>query len=66
MLTKKPYSPKKVSFDETVKPGEEIVKILSKSSTPLLTQKPKSITQQEINQRLINILTDNLKINNII
>ena len=45
-------------FDEAVKPGEEIVKILSKSSTPLSTQKPKSMTQQEINQRLNLILSD--------
>ena len=58
MSTKKPYSPKKVTFDETVKPGEEIVKILSKSSTPILTQQPKSMTQQEINQRLNRILSD--------
>ena len=55
MLTKKPYSP---TFDETVKPGEEIIKILSKSSTPILTQTPKSMTQQEINQRLNRILSD--------
>ena len=41
-----------------VKPSEEIVKILSKSSTPLLTQRPKSMTQQEINQRLNLILSD--------
>ena len=62
MLTKNPYSPKKVRFDETlttaVAPGEEITKILSKSSTPLLTQKSKSMTQQEINQRLNRILSD--------
>ena len=60
-LTKKKrtHTPKKVTFDETVvndmKPGKEIVKILSKSSTPILTQKPKSMTQQEIDQQLINI-----------
>ena len=36
-----------------MKPGEEIVKLLSKSSTPILTQQPKSMTQQEINQRTI-------------
>ena len=58
MLTKKPYSPKKVTFDETVKPGEEIVKILSKSITPILRQRPKSMTQQEIDQRLNHILSD--------
>ena len=62
MLTKKTYSPQKMRFDETLTtaaaPGEEIAKILSKSSTPLLTQKPKSMTQQEINQRLNRILSD--------
>ena len=59
-LTKKKrtHTPKKVTFDETVKPGEEIVKILSKNSTPSLIQKPKSTTQQEINQRLNLILSD--------
>ena len=61
MLSKR-KTPKKVTFDETVanamKPGDTIVKLLSKSSTPSLTQKPKSMTQQEINQRLINILSD--------
>ena len=58
MLTKKTYSPKKVTFDETVKAGEEIVKILSKSITPILRQRPKSMTQQEIDQRLNHILSD--------
>ena len=52
---------KKVTFDETVantmKPSQEIVKILS-SSTPTTIQKPKSMTQQEINQRLNLILSD--------
>ena len=61
-MLSKSKTPKKVTFDETVanamKPGDTIVKLLSKSSTPSLTQKPKSITQQEINQRLINILSD--------
>ena len=63
-LTKKKRTntPKKVTFDETVsnaiKPGDTIVKLLSKSSTPLSTQKPKSMTQQEINQRLNHILSD--------
>ena len=60
MLSKR-NTPKKVTFDETVanamKPGEEIVEILSKSSTPI-RQKPKSMTQQEINQRLNLILSD--------
>ena len=58
----KSSTPKKVTFEETisnaVKPGEEIAKILSKSSTPVSTQKPKPMTQQEINQRLNLILSD--------
>ena len=53
---------KKVTFDETaanaMKPSQEIIKILSKHSTPVSTQKPKSMTQQEINQRLNLILSD--------
>ena len=53
---------KKVTFDEPItqakKTGEEIAKILSKHSTPVSTQKPKSKTQQEINQRLNLILSD--------
>ena len=61
-MLSKSSTPKKVRFDETVstasKPGEEIVKILSKSSTPLSTQQPKRMTQQEINQRLNLILSD--------
>ena len=52
LTKKKRNNPKEVTFDETMKPRQEIVKILSKSSTPSLTQKPKSLTQQEINQRL--------------
>ena len=60
-MLSKSNTPKKVRFDETVanamKPGEEIVKILSKSSTPI-RKKPKSMTQQEINQRLNLILSD--------
>ena len=51
-------TPTKVTFDETVKPGEEIVKILSKNSTPILTQQPKRMTQQDMNQRLNRILSD--------
>ena len=39
------------------KTGEEIVKILS-ASKPVKTQKPKSMTQQDINQRLNLILSD--------
>ena len=37
-----------------VKPGEEIVKVLSSSST----QKPKPMSQQAINQRLNLILSE--------
>ena len=51
-------TPKKVRFDETVKPSDTKVNLLSKSSTPSLTQKPKSMTQQEIHQRLNHILSD--------
>ena len=61
-MLSKSSTPKKVTFNEPIenamKPGEEIVKLLSKSSTPILTQKPKSMTQQEINQRLNLILSD--------
>ena len=57
MLSKN-NKPRKVKVDETVKPGEEIVKILSKCSTPILTQKPKRMTQQDLNQRLNLILSD--------
>ena len=53
---------KKVTFDETVpnvmKPGEEIIKILSKSSTPLLTQQPKRKMKEDLNQQLNAILSD--------
>ena len=56
MLTKS-KTPKKVTFDEPVakKTGEEIAKILS-ASKPVTSQKP--MTQQEINQRLGLILSD--------
>ena len=57
-MLSKSSTPKKVRFDETVKPGEEIIKILSKSSTPIIAQKPKGITQGDINQRLNLILSD--------
>ena len=61
-MLSKSKTTKKVTFDETVantmKPGEEIVKILSKHSTPVSTQKSKSMTQQEINQRLNLIFSD--------
>ena len=57
----KSSTPEKVTFNETVanakKPGEEIVEILSKSSTPI-RQKPRSMTQQELNQGLNRILSD--------
>ena len=51
LTKKKRNNPKEVTFDETMKPSQEIVQILS-SSTPTTIQKPKSITQQEINKRL--------------
>ena len=61
-MLSKSNKPKKVTFNEPIenamKPGVEIVKLLSKSSTPSLTQQPKSMTQQEINQRLNRILSD--------
>ena len=61
-MLSKSSTPKKVRFDESVstavKLGEKIVKILSKSSTPIITQQPKRMTQQDINQRLNLILSD--------
>ena len=57
LTKKKRNNRKEVTFDETMKPSQEIVKILS-SSTPTTIQKPKSITQQEINKRLNLILSD--------
>ena len=58
-MLSKSKTPKKVTFEETVtntmKPGDEITKILS-ASKPVTTQKP--MTQQEINQRLGLILSD--------
>ena len=54
MLTKS-KTPKKVTFVEPQKTGDEIAKILSVSK-PVTTQKP--MTQQEINQRLGLILSD--------
>ena len=56
-MLSKSSKPKKVTFEERM-PGEEIAKILSKSSTPVSTQKTKPMTQQEINQRLNLILSD--------
>ena len=61
-MLSKSNTPKKVTFDETVpnamKPSEEIIKILSKNSIPLLTQQPKRKIQQDLNQRLNAILSD--------
>ena len=59
-MLSKSSTPKKVRFDETVKPGEEIVKILSKSSTPIRVNPTKRMTQQDIDQRLNYILSDDL------
>ena len=61
-MLSKSSTPQKVTFNEPIEnvmnPSDTIVKLLSKSSTPLLTQQPKSMTQQEINQRLNLILSD--------
>ena len=57
-MLSKSSTPKKVRFDETVKPGEEIDKILSKSSTPIRINPTIRMTQQDINQRLNLILSD--------
>ena len=58
-MLSKSKTTKKVTFDEPValakKTGDEIAKILS-ASKPVTTQKP--MTQQEINQRLGLILSD--------
>ena len=60
-ILSKRKTPKKVTFDEPItqakKTGEEIAKILS-TSTPVTSQKTKPMTQQEINQRLGLILSD--------
>ena len=60
-MLSKSKTPKKVTFDKPLaqakKTGEEIVKILS-ASIPVTSQKPKPMTQQEINQRLGLILSD--------
>ena len=62
-MLSKSNAPKKVRFDETVtkamKLGEEIVKVLSKNNTPLSTQQTKRKMQQDLNQRLNAILSDN-------
>ena len=61
-MLSKSSTPKKVTFNEPIenvmKSSDTIVKLLSKNSTPVSTQKPKSMTQQEINQRLNRILSD--------
>ena len=61
-MLSKSSTPKKVRFDETVttasKPGEEIVNILSKNNTPKKINTTKKMTQQDINQRLNLILSD--------
>ena len=55
-------TPKKVTFDETVrtamKPGEEMVKILSKNNTPRKINPRKTMSQYDINQRLNAILSE--------
>ena len=51
-MLSKSSTPKKVRFEEPVKPGEEIIQILSKSKPT------KRMTQQDINQRLNLILSD--------
>ena len=56
MLSKR-KRPKKVTFVEPQKTGDEISKILS-ASKPVTSQKTKPMTQQEINQRLGLILSD--------
>ena len=55
-MLSKSNTPKKVTFDEAVKPGKEIIQILSKSSTPRKVSPTKKMTQQDINQRLNLIL----------
>ena len=54
-MLSKSKTPKKVTFVEPQKTGDEIARILSVSK-PVTTQKPMS--QQEINQRLGLILSD--------
>ena len=60
-MLSKSKTPEKVTFEETVtnamKPGDTIAKILS-GSTPVTSQKPKPVSQQEINQRLNLILSE--------
>ena len=58
---KRNNAPKKVTFDEPItqakKTGDTIAKTLM-DSTPVTRQKAKSMTQQEMNQRLGLILSD--------
>ena len=60
-MLSKSKTPKKVTFDKTVtnatKPGDTIAKILS-GSTPITSQKPNPISQQEINQQLNLVLSE--------
>ena len=60
-MLSKSKTPKRVTFEETVtnamKAGDTIAKILS-SSTPVTSQKPKPMSQQEINQRLNLVLSE--------
>ena len=56
-MLSKSKTPKKVTFVEPQKTGDEISKILS-ASKPVTSQKTKPMTQQEINQRLGLILSD--------
>ena len=51
-------TPKQVTFDEAAKPGEEIFQLLSNSSTPRKVNPTKRMTQEDINQRLNLILSD--------
>ena len=55
-MLSKSKTPKKVTFVEPQKTGDEISKILS-ASKPVTSQKTKPMTQQEINQRLGLILS---------
>ena len=59
-MLSKSNTPRKVIFDESVstavKPGEEIIQILSKRNGK--TNPTKRMTQQDINQRLNFILSD--------
>ena len=56
-MLSKSKTPKKVTFVEPQKTGDEIAKILS-ASAPVTRQKTKPMSQQEINQRRGLILSD--------